>query len=148
GCSSVCKLEVGFTCTGQPSVCTAICGDGLVRGTEECDDGNTVSGDGCSATCKKEFCGDGIVNNSGTEECDDGNADETDGCTTKCVKGVVCNATALPGGDRFAVDPATGHCYASFDDEMTTFADAEKACVGLGGYLATITDAAEKPFAL
>jgi hypothetical protein len=29
--------------------------------SEQCDDGNTVSGDHCSSTCKTEFCGDGIV---------------------------------------------------------------------------------------
>ncbi|MBX3191746.1 MAG: DUF4215 domain-containing protein [Labilithrix sp.] len=30
------------------------CGDGVVGGTEECDDGNLANGDGCSATCKLE----------------------------------------------------------------------------------------------
>ena len=30
------------------------CGDGLVSGTEQCDDGNTTAGDGCSATCTLE----------------------------------------------------------------------------------------------
>src|SRR6266568_4369054 len=30
------------------------CGNGVVDGTEECDDGNTTSGDGCSATCQLE----------------------------------------------------------------------------------------------
>src|SRR5207247_11148368 len=30
------------------------CGNGVVEGTEECDDHNTVSGDGCSATCQLE----------------------------------------------------------------------------------------------
>lgn len=30
------------------------CGDGHTDGTEECDDGNTKSGDGCSATCTLE----------------------------------------------------------------------------------------------
>ena len=30
------------------------CGDGFVEGDEECDDGNTVSGDDCSATCVRE----------------------------------------------------------------------------------------------
>ncbi|MBX3260707.1 MAG: DUF4215 domain-containing protein [Labilithrix sp.] len=30
------------------------CGDGVVGGVEECDDGNTTSGDGCSAACKLE----------------------------------------------------------------------------------------------
>src|SRR5690606_22048128 len=33
--------------------CTSECGDGLVI-NEECDDGNTISGDGCSADCKIE----------------------------------------------------------------------------------------------
>jgi len=31
-----------------------ICGNGIVEGTEQCDDGNTASGDGCSATCQTE----------------------------------------------------------------------------------------------
>ena len=31
-----------------------VCGDGEIKGNEECDDGNLVSGDGCSKTCKKE----------------------------------------------------------------------------------------------
>ena len=33
------------------------CGSSLVTGEEQCDDGNTVSGDGCSATCTLELCG-------------------------------------------------------------------------------------------
>ena len=28
-----------------------VCGDGVVDGNEQCDDGNTVSNDGCSSTC-------------------------------------------------------------------------------------------------
>lgn len=31
-----------------------VCGDGLVAGTEQCDDGNTTANDGCSATCTLE----------------------------------------------------------------------------------------------
>lgn len=31
-----------------------ICGDGLRRGSEECDDGNTASKDGCSHACVVE----------------------------------------------------------------------------------------------
>jgi cysteine-rich repeat protein len=30
------------------------CGDGFMDGAEQCDDGNLVSGDGCSATCQLE----------------------------------------------------------------------------------------------
>ena len=32
----------------------AICGNGMVEPTEQCDDGNTLSGDGCDATCQRE----------------------------------------------------------------------------------------------
>ena len=42
--------ELGST---PPSVATGSCGDGLVV-DEECDDGNTVAGDGCSAVCTIE----------------------------------------------------------------------------------------------
>jgi cysteine-rich repeat protein len=39
------KLEVTFT---------ALCGDGLITGSETCDDGNTMSGDGCADNCRVE----------------------------------------------------------------------------------------------
>uniref|UniRef100_A0A3B4FZG4 Pappalysin 2 n=1 Tax=Pundamilia nyererei TaxID=303518 RepID=A0A3B4FZG4_9CICH len=35
---------------GQP-----YCGDGLIQGTEECDDSNLLDGDGCSKRCGKEM---------------------------------------------------------------------------------------------
>jgi cysteine-rich repeat protein len=38
----------------------AICGDGFIEGTEECDDGNVTSEDGCSSACAAESCGDGV----------------------------------------------------------------------------------------
>lgn len=135
---------------------TPICGDRLVSTGESCDDGGTSPGDGCGSTCATELgwtcagapsacspiCNDGLVR--GNEPCDDGNAVETDGCTTSCVVGVPCNATALPGADRFAVVATSGSCYASFDDDQTTFAAAEASCVALGGHLATITSPTEQ----
>jgi cysteine-rich repeat protein len=42
--------EFGVTINTQPLVC----GDGEIVGPEECDDGNTEDGDGCSATCRDE----------------------------------------------------------------------------------------------
>lgn len=33
----------------------SVCGNGMVEPGERCDDGNTVSGDGCSSTCQLEF---------------------------------------------------------------------------------------------
>jgi cysteine-rich repeat protein len=85
GCDMDCVVETGYSCSGEPSVCSygATCGDGMVGGAEECDDGNTVSGDGCSAECVIEFCGDGLVNND-TETCDDYNTTAGDGCDANC----------------------------------------------------------------
>jgi cysteine-rich repeat protein len=60
------------------------CGNGNIDPGEQCDDGNQVSGDGCSANCVIEYCGDGIVNDV-NEECDDGNQVSGDGCSANCV---------------------------------------------------------------
>ena len=54
-CDPTCSVEQGWSCVGSPSVCTPVCGDGLVRGSEGCDDGNTSGGDGCSSTCQTEL---------------------------------------------------------------------------------------------
>ena len=51
GCSAGCLQETGFVCTGAPSVCTTTCGDGVAGGLEQCDDGETIDGDGCNAVC-------------------------------------------------------------------------------------------------
>jgi len=40
-----------------PDCTVAACGDGWVHSTEQCDDGNTTSGDGCSAVCLFEAGG-------------------------------------------------------------------------------------------
>ena len=45
----------GWWCPGPPPAgCKPICGDGIQAGSETCDDGNTASGDGCSAGCRFE----------------------------------------------------------------------------------------------
>jgi fibro-slime domain-containing protein len=93
GCSPRCKLEIGWKCEGEPSVCTrTVCGDGIVEGAEACDDGNDIPFDGCSSTCQTEpdcadgpcvsECGDGLVLD---EECDDGNTISGDGCSADCT---------------------------------------------------------------
>src|SRR5207244_11859901 len=51
------------------------CGNGVVDPGEQCDDGNTVSGDGCSASCRLEACGNGILDPG--EQCDDGDRKST-----------------------------------------------------------------------
>jgi cysteine-rich repeat protein len=40
--------------TGNDNKQPGVCGDGVINTGESCDDGNTASGDGCSATCQTE----------------------------------------------------------------------------------------------
>jgi len=74
------------------------CGNGVLDPGEECDDGNTIDGDGCSATCQFEaawcpprpgqtcirrpLCGNEILTSN--EACDDGNTVSGDGCSGDC----------------------------------------------------------------
>ncbi|TDI94916.1 MAG: DUF4215 domain-containing protein, partial [Deltaproteobacteria bacterium] len=39
----------------------AVCGDSIVDAGEDCDDGNTVSGDGCTALCGLEVTSNGCI---------------------------------------------------------------------------------------
>ena len=66
-----------------------VCGDGIQTASEQCDDGNSDDGDGCSAACVVEFCGDGVTNNT-DEACDDGNTVDGDGCRADCLGLEVC----------------------------------------------------------
>ena len=67
-----------------------ICGNAHIDPGEVCDDGNTVSGDGCSADCKSiETCGNGILDTI-SEVCDDGNTVSGDGCSADCKSIEIC----------------------------------------------------------
>lgn len=65
---------------------TPACGDGVLDAGEACDDGNTVSCDGCSASCTRSdaTCGDGVPECG--EPCDDGNLTDGDGCESDCTR--------------------------------------------------------------
>jgi cysteine-rich repeat protein len=67
------------------------CGDGVIAGAEQCDDGNLVLGDGCDPICHKEraSCGDGHLDPG--EECDDGNKVNADDCSNACTKNACGN---------------------------------------------------------
>jgi cysteine-rich repeat protein len=56
-----------------------VCGDGYKSADEPCDDNNLSNGDGCTAACLPELCGDGIIA-APTESCEDGNDATGDGC--------------------------------------------------------------------
>lgn len=103
GCTSDCRVEVDFVCTGEPSVCSPsqgdpVCGNSIIEAGEDCDDGSNAGDDGCSACAVEEgwqcsgagpsvcrlipVCGNGSVEEG--EGCDDGNVGGSDGCNSDC----------------------------------------------------------------
>lgn len=97
----------------------SVCGNGILESGEQCDDGNTISGDGCSATCDIEHpaaqeCGNGILEEG--EECDDGNTINGDGCDSACqieeeeieeIEEIVTVRFEIKGAPEFRVPHAT-----------------------------------------
>jgi cysteine-rich repeat protein len=79
----------------------AVCGNGSVELGEQCDDGNTISCDGCSSNCKIE-CGNGVVDCG--EQCDHGalNGTAGDSCTATCKEAPP--ALRIPGGGPAKTD--------------------------------------------
>ena len=140
GCGSE-DVAAGTPCNGGAGACDGagacvanpVCGNGVIETGEQCDDGNSVSGDGCSATCQQEngwtepsqcatTCGDGVV--AGNEQCDDGNNVSGDGCREDC--------TAEVCGDGILDLAAGEHC----DDGNTVGGDGCSAtCQAESGYV-------------
>lgn len=92
-CSATDQCNGAGSCVGGGSVC----GNGVLDPMcgEECDDGNTVPGDGCDPDCTvPAVCGDGVL--AGAEECDDGNTQNGDGCSDSCT---LEDTTCFPGTD-------------------------------------------------
>jgi cysteine-rich repeat protein len=124
GCSATCTVDSplaserdGWLCTtadgNSKSVCKrTTCGNAVVEGSEQCDDGNNDQGDGCTPFCRWEpicatdgsgcrtACGDGLLLDSDADQqCDDGNTVSGDGCSATCTKeqGYSCvDTTATP----------------------------------------------------
>jgi len=78
-------LSLALGACGQNNGDLPECGNGLTEVSEQCDDGNTQDGDGCSSLCEEEDeCGDGVLNPGAGEQCDDGNLQSGDGCSSSC----------------------------------------------------------------
>lgn len=104
GCGADCKVELdsgtmkaAWVCPTPGQLCLPKCGDGKKYGYEQCEDGNTKSGDGCSVSCLIEpgyvcgavgtACTKAICGQNGKEAdegCDDGNLVYGDGCSGIC----------------------------------------------------------------
>ncbi|MBL4817708.1 MAG: DUF4215 domain-containing protein [Deltaproteobacteria bacterium] len=116
----------GFSATCNNDCTLTKCGDGILNTAagEQCDDGNTVSGDGCSSTCQLEgTCGNGCV--EAGEECDLGSNNSATGyCTSNC-KLSSC-------GDKL-VNPAYEECDdGNTDNTDGCLNDCRKASCGDG----------------
>jgi cysteine-rich repeat protein len=136
------------TATCNTNCTTSVCGDGrrnpVAAANEACDDGNTNSGDGCSATCQTEVgftctavantlssctggaCNNGVVNAG--EQCD--------GPTPTSLPTATCNtncSTSACGDGRLNL-VAGEQC----DDRNTTSGDGCSAtCQTEGGFSCT-----------
>jgi len=118
---------------GEDDDCASasICGDRNVSSQEECDDGNTDNGDGCSSLCEVESaagggaglggrtgeplaCGNGTLDDG--EICDDGNLESDDACLggcswASCGDGVVRKGVEeCDDGNRVSGDECARSC--------------------------------------
>jgi cysteine-rich repeat protein len=136
GCSANCTVEPGYTCVGDPSVCSPTCGDGSLFPPEQCDDGDIAAGDGCGPTCTVEpgwtcagvpsicvqTCGDGIT--APGEECDDNNLVSGDGCDANCRFTACGNGIATTGEECDDANTMNGDCCSS----LCQYETAGSAC--------------------
>ncbi|MBL7021878.1 hypothetical protein ISR92_00920 [Patescibacteria group bacterium] len=85
------ETQIVDTCKAESS---NNCGNSIVNDGEQCDDGNKLSGDGCSALCQSEitaYCGDGRIQSPNSfgvnEECENipANSIDGDGCNSQCL---------------------------------------------------------------
>jgi cysteine-rich repeat protein len=116
---------------GPPDATSAVCGNGTVEGSEQCDDGNDIDDDACDACVLT--CGDGVVNEE--EECDTGISTGEGACPTTCDDGNACTTDQLTGdaclaacshGAITATDPGDGCCPAG--EDINTDSDCPAGC--------------------
>ncbi|QQS60307.1 lamin tail domain-containing protein [Candidatus Falkowbacteria bacterium] len=85
-----------------------ICGNHIIETGEQCDDGNSIDGDGCDSLCAFEaipsLCGNNVIESG--EQCDDGNSITGDGCSATCQTEI--STTGEVYINEFIADPVSG----------------------------------------
>ena len=94
--------DSGATDSGTTEMVTPECGNGMVEGTEQCDNGPDVPDDDCGPGCQfAAVCGNGMVEVG--ESCDDGNTADGDDCSADCqtiTTPVVCGDGKQEGDEQ------------------------------------------------
>lgn len=114
---------------------TASCGNGVVEGSEQCDDGNSDNTDSCTNSCTSNVCGDGSLYD-GVETCDLGAANGT-ACTaaygsTCRYCSSACNYLTASGGycGDGVLDTTNEVCDGSLVDDYQYFDSATNTLSG------------------
>ncbi|MBL8624373.1 MAG: hypothetical protein JNK64_23905 [Myxococcales bacterium] len=112
----------------------SVCGNAMVEGSEECDDGDQVADAICSADCHFT-CGNGVVDDGFGEVCDTGIASGTGACPATCDDGMACTADVLAGSGCQAqcmnspiTVPAAGDGCCPTGANATTDSDCPAVC--------------------
>jgi cysteine-rich repeat protein len=111
-CAAEQTCDAGLACVEGMCV-LPVCGNGVVEGSEACDDGNDVDDDACSNACQEAVCGDAIVQQG--EECDDGNPVDDDACSNTCVlavcgDGIIQQGEVCDDGNKVEFDDCNNSC--------------------------------------
>ena len=90
---------------------SSTCGNGIINGSEQCDDANVNDGDDCLSTCILANCGDGITHltrstpvvagRNALEQCDDANGVQSDDCLGAATAEVALRCQFNAPGDGY-----------------------------------------------
>jgi cysteine-rich repeat protein len=112
-----------------------VCGNGIFTSPKECEDCNTINNDGCSSTCKEEYCGDGILQTGEVCDvpnlgCQQGMVCDVENFCSRCINAQgqppVVSATATPKGVYGSANVRIDYNVVDPDDFVTHY----KTCSG------------------
>ncbi len=142
GCSANCKaVETGYVCPSVGAKCRAVCGDSLIVGLEQCDDGHKCSdGSACASAVDCTGKGDGQCRGRSGDGCDDNCQFEND--TVKDANGLPsywscptagapCTRTVCGNGKTEGAEPCDDGNH-NLGDGCTPFCQIEPTCIGRG----------------
>ncbi len=105
GCSATCTIETGYTCNGEPSICSLTCPNGVINSPgEECD-GTNLGG----ATCTSEMGGGW----TGTLSCSQTCQFDTSGCIAPAsctIRDTIWNKASAMEGENVQLLVQTENC--------------------------------------